>query len=950
MTDQSKIIQDISLLYELSLSVGNSLDFTENAKSFLNTLMSRKGLAFASVWTQKDEHFELTYGVPRFRVDEEQIDQNHPIPKKLEKAPFFSIHDDDPSFASFIQEKDVETGTYCIFSLGEVGFLKLFALNRKTPFSRLEMGQLNSVITKFAVSLKGCLAHKQLFIETQERQEAEKALKATNDRLADLFDNMYDALIILDNDGMIKEANNAARCMLGYPEEEHPDIDIKSILHPEDKERAFEYYKMLLKDDFYSGYEGRIIQRDGTIIHIEVNSNAIYENGEMIGSRNLLRDVTERINAEKALRESEEKYRGIIENMELGLMEVALDQTIIRPYPIFCEMVGYTAEELIGKNAEELFLPEEFKAVLHEQEAERRQGKAGVYEVQIKRKDGRRIWVIISGAPIKDKQDKVVGSVGIHYDITARKELEQNLSSAKDRAEKAQLAERQFLANMSHEIRTPMNAVIGMTHLLYETTPNETQKEYLDSLRFSADSLMGIISNILDLSKIGAGEVEFEYKSFDLVQLLLSLQRTFQFKVREKPISTVVDIDPQIKNLVVGDSTRLNQIFTNLLGNASKFTQRGTIGIRTRLVTESPEEYVIEFQVHDTGIGIAQEKQEAIFQNFKQADLKITREFGGTGLGLTIVKELVELQSGSIRLESELGRGSTFIVTMPFKNSGVAISEKVVYPEGSTTDIESVLKDLKVLLVEDNLMNQKLASRILQKWGAVFKIAGDGLKAVEATKTDEYDLILMDIHMPNMDGCEATIAIRGDSENPNQGTPIIALTAAALLEEKTRAMDAGMNDFVTKPFSPRILKEQVLKALGFKRPIIPKQAKVTDTQMKIDLKYLQEFSGGDVYFIRDMLETFMQEAPATFVRVQNEFTVENWEGVYKGIHKIKPSFLMLGLQKQYDKAAKAETSVRLDSFDVKELKGIIDQLQQDTQLAIPVIQKTLNQITKASLE
>ncbi|NRB48151.1 MAG: PAS domain S-box protein [Saprospiraceae bacterium] len=950
MTDQSKIIQDISLLYELSLSVGGSLDFTENAKTFLDTLISRKGLAFASVWAQNGKQFELQCGIPRFRVDQTVIEESHPIPSKLKETPFFSIHCDDPDFTSFIQEKDIESGTYCIFSLKEVGFLKLFALNRKAPFSKLEMGQLNSVITKFAVSLKGCLAHKQLFKETEERQEAEKALKATNEQLADLFDNMYDALIILDNDGFITEANKAARCMLGYPEDEHPHIDIKSILHPDDQERAFEYYKLLLKNDFYSGYEGRITQRDGSIIHIEVNSNAIYENGKMTGSRNLLRDVTERINAEKALRESEEKYRGIIENMELGLLEVGLDQTIVRPYPIFCDMVGYTAEELIGKNAEELFLPEEFKETLHEQEAERRQGMAGVYEIQIKRKDGSRIWVLISGAPIKDKKGRVVGSVGIHYDITARRELEQNLSRAKDRAEKAQLAERQFLANMSHEIRTPMNAVIGMTHLLYETTPNETQKEYLDSLRFSADSLMGIINNILDLSKIGAGEVEFEYKPFDLVQLLHSLQRTFQFKVREKPISTVLDIDSKIKNLVIGDSTRLNQIFTNLLGNASKFTQRGTIGIRAKVVSESAAEYVIEFHVHDTGIGIAKEKQEAVFQNFKQADLKITREFGGTGLGLTIVKELVELQSGSIRLESELGRGSTFVVTMPFKNSGVPISEKVVLSEGSSTDIEAVLKDLRVLLVEDNLMNQKLASRILEKWGATYQIAGDGVKAVEASKASEYDLILMDIHMPHMDGCEATIAIRGDADNPNQGTPIIALTAAALLEEKTRALDAGMNDFVTKPFSPRILKEQVLKALGFKRPILPKQSKGSDAKIKIDLKYLQEFSGGDVYFIRDMLETFMREAPATFVRVQNAFKEENWEGLYKGIHKIKPSFMMLGLQEQYDKAAKAESDVRGDTFEVKTLKEIVDQLQQDTQHLIPVIQSTLNELTKAALE
>ena len=950
MTDQSKIIQDISLLYELSLAVGGSLDITENAKTFLNTMISRKGLAYASVWIKNGRQYELNCGIPQFRIDEQVIDEGHTILQLLQGGPFFSFHDDHPSFEELVQEKDVERGTYCIFSMGEVGFLKLYALNRKAAFSPLEMAQLNSVVTKLGVSLEGCLAHKQLFKETQERLEAEQALKATNDRLADVFDNMYDALLILDVNGHIKDSNKAARYMLGYGPNEHPNIDIKSIIHPDDKKEAYEYYRMLLRDGFYSGYEGRIFQKNGEIIHVEVNSNAIFENGEFIGSRDLLRDITQRKNAEKAIRESEEKYRGIIENMELGLMEVDLDQTIIRPYPIFCDMVGYAPEELIGKNAEELFLPEEFKETLHRQEAQRREGKASVYEIQIMRKDGRRIWVLISGAPIIDQEGKVIGSIGIHYDITARKELEQNLSRAKDMAEKAQLAERQFLANMSHEIRTPMNAVIGMTHLLYETTPTGLQKEYLDSLRFSADSLMGIISNILDLSKIGAGEVEFESKPFDLVQLLLSLQRTFQFKVREKPISTVVDIDPKIKNLVIGDSTRLNQIFTNLLGNASKFTQRGTIGIRALLIQESNEQYVIEFQVHDTGIGIAKEKQETIFKNFKQADLKITREFGGTGLGLTIVKELVELQAGNIHLESELGRGSTFIVTMPFKNAGIAISEKVVYPEGSNTDIEAVLKDLKVLLVEDNLMNQKLASRILEKWGAQYKIAGDGLKAVEASKQQKYDLILMDIHMPHMDGCEATEVIRGDAESPNQGTPIIALTAAALLEEKTRALEAGMNDFVTKPFSPRILKEQVLKALGFKRPFLPKQTDSEKAAIKIDLKYLQEFSGGDIYFIRDMLETFMNEAPATFVRLQKEFADQNWDGVYKGIHKIKPSFLMLGLQKQYDQAAEAEHKVRQGDFNVASMKAMVDQLQRDTKLVIPVIQRTLSRINKASQE
>lgn len=1077
MTDHSKIIQDISLLYELSLSVGSSLDIAENCKVFLNTLVSRKGLAYAAVWIKQGEQFHMSCGVPQFRVQETSISTQHLIPTLLAEKAYHSFHEDHPDFSSLIQEKDIHRGTYAFFALGDIGFLKLFALNRKAAFSNLEMAQLKSVIDKFAISLDGCLAHKQLIKETQDREEAEKALKKSSARLADLFDNMYDALLILDEDANIKEANKAARELLGYEEGEALNVNGKNIVHPDDKENSARHFKQLVEQGFYSDYEGRIFKKNGEIVHIEVNANAIYEDGIFKGSRDLIRDITQRKLAEEeslkaeirltnlitnlqagilledenrhillanqyfcdifkipvdpnqiigldysqsaqqskhlfadpetfvegvakllqkqklkvneelimadgrimerdyiplfsnqtylghlwqyrditqqrnsqlAIKESEEKYRGIIENMELGLLEVGLDQTIIKPYPIFCDMLGYTQEELIGKNAEELLLPKEFRQTLHEQEAQRLEGKASVYEIQIKKKDGSKIWVLISGAPITDPQGKVTGSLGIHYDITARRLLEQDLSQAKDRAEKAQLAERQFLANMSHEIRTPMNAVIGMTHLLYETKPNELQKEYLDSLRFSADSLMAIISNILDLSNIGAGEVEFESKPFDLVQLIHSLQRTFQFKVREKPISTVIDIDPAIQHLVIGDSTRLNQIFTNLLGNASKFTQRGTIGIKATLLEKTMDDYLIEFRVHDTGIGIAKEKQETIFQNFKQADLSITRSFGGTGLGLTIVKELVELQHGSIKLESELGKGSVFIFSLPFKSAGLAASNPITEPEENQTDIDTVLHDLQVLLVEDNVMNQKLASRILSKWGAQYKIASDGEIAVQASKEQKYDLILMDIHMPNMDGCEATTLIRGSVSNPNQGTPIIALTAAALLEEKTRALEAGMNDFITKPFSPRILKEQVLKTLGFKRALITKKKPTVAQAIDVDLKYLNEFSGGDIYFIRDMLETFIREAPITFGRIKTALEEQDQKEVYKGIHKIKPSFMMLGMQNQYKAAAEVESQVRKEEFDMSAVKNAIIQLAHDTQLAIPILEDKLQQINQVA--
>ncbi|MEZ5041051.1 MAG: response regulator [Saprospiraceae bacterium] len=954
MADQSKIIQDISLLYELSLAVGQSLDIEENCSVFLNTLISRKGLAFASVWLKEDLYYKLQCGFPNFRVAQERIASNHFMVEALNGKAYLSVNQAHPDFPKFVQEKNVAGGTYAIFRLGAIGFLKLFALNRKAAFSDLEMAQLKSVIDKFAVSLDGCLAHKHLIKETIERKHAETEFINAQVRLTHLITNLQAGILLEDESRHILLANQFFCDIFQIPVPPAQLIGIDCSDSAEQSKSLFanpqlfvEGVNTLLKCRILRVNE-EIIMADGRIL--ERDYIPLFTGKKYLGHLWQYRDVTKERQIQKAIIKSEEKYRGIIENMELGLLEVTLDQIIVKPYAIFCEMLGYEEAELIGKNAIDLFLPKEYQQILLAEEAKRLDGVGSVYELQIRKKDGSLIWVLVSGAPIKNSHGTVVGTIGIHYDITARKRLEQELSNAKEKAEKAQLAERQFLANMSHEIRTPMNAVIGMTHLLYETKPDKLQKEYLDSLRFSADSLMGIINNILDLSKIGAGEVEFESKTFDLVQLLHSLQRTYQFKVREKPISMVLEIDPNIKNLVIGDPTRLHQILNNLLGNASKFTHKGTIGIIATLLKQSKEEYVIEFQVHDTGIGIAKDKQDDVFRNFKQADVKITRQFGGTGLGLTIVKELVEMQNGNIRLESELGEGARFFISLPFKQSGIPITQSSTPIEDNNTDGAHLLKDIKVLLVEDNMMNQKLASRILDKWECQFKIASDGEEAVKASLAQQYDLILMDIHMPNMDGCEATVCIREDQNNPNQHTPIIALTAAALLEEKTRALNAGMNDFVTKPFSPRILKEQVLKTLGLKAQVIPTQKKTDQQQVQIDLKYLKEFSGGDLYFIRDMLETYITEAPLTMQKIQVAVEKENWKEVYKGIHKMKPSFIMLGMQHQHDLAAEVERMVRLTEFDTALVGDNLNRISADTQRTLPLLQEKLAQINKATEE
>lgn len=1209
MTDNIKIIQDMSLLYELSLSVGSSLDAHENCKTFLHTLISRKGLSFASVWKDKGEgdegYYKLFYIAPAFMANQKKLVYDHYILTELKKRPFFSVNNEDEAFENLVQENKVDKGVYAVFRLSDFGFLKLFAANKQERYTNIEMEQLKNVVDKFAISLKGSLAHEKLKDETESRSLVQKAMQRVNKRYVDLFDNMHDALIVLDENGDIKELNKAGKELLGLRQDKIPKENIRQFIHPADRDNSEKVFKEIREKGFYRDFVTRIYSKDGEVKHIHLNSNAIYKKGKFAGQRDVARDVTdlkmverrvqeseatlrqvinysldavvtidgsglitewsaqaermfgfmreeaigqrlseviiphayreahergmehfhrtgegpvlntrieitalrksgeefpielsiaaiendeghffsgfmrditdrkkseqelkgaqirlthliknlqsgillenekreivvvndqfcetfnipvtpekyigvdcagateqakvhfaepdhfvkridellekkelvvgetikmadgrilerdyvpllsdeqylghlwqyhdvtEKRRSQLAIQESEEKYRGIIENMELGLLEVDTNHTIIRPYQHFCEMLGYKAEELIGKNALELFMDEGFQDKMKEQDELREAGKQSVYEVQLKRKDGSKIWALISGAPIKNNKGKVVGSIGVHYDLTARKKLETDLATAKHQAEHARLAERQFLANMSHEIRTPMNAVIGMTHLLYETKPTPTQKDYLDSLRFSADSLMGIISNVLDLSKIEAGELEFEDKSFNLEQLLKSLQRTFQFKVKEKSISVIMDFDPSIQNLVIGDPTRLNQILTNLLGNASKFTDRGTIGVRVKLIGSTPEKYIAEFRVHDTGIGIKKEKLEDIFQNFKQADVKVTRKYGGTGLGLTIVKQLVELQGGSIRVESKINKGSTFIFTLPLKNSGVKTSEKQEKKNLAFMDARQFISNLNILVVEDNTMNQKLIKKILEIWGCRYEIANNGLEAVKMTSEQHYNLILMDIHMPEMDGVEATKIIRGDETNLNHETPIIALTAAALLEEKKRALDAGMDEFLTKPFSPNMLEDVILQVLGVEDQtigVIMDDSQEETINVYVNLDYLFEFSSGDKYFVKDMVETFLKELPGSIDRLKMETTNGNWQEVYKIVHKLKPNFMMLGMKDQHEKTQEIESKIKQEDIQVDYFNQSIDWLISSAKQAVPLLEQQLEKL------
>jgi len=396
------------------------------------------------------------------------------------------------------------------------------------------------------------------------------------------------------------------------------------------------------------------------------------------------------------------------------------------------------------------------------------------------------------------------GRVLLFKDITEQKQVEALLIQAKENAELTSKAKADFLSTMSHEIRTPMNAVIGFTQLLKQNA-REDQKEYLDLIQYSGENLLALINDILDFSKIDADKVELEEADFDLKDLINKVRLTLQVKAQEKGIQLNATIDENIPGLLKGDRVRLGQIFINLVSNAVKFTEKGEVNILARVIHSADASTSIAFEVRDTGIGIPAEKQDSIFESFTQASSDTTRKFGGTGLGLAICKRLVELHGSIINLQSQPGKGSSFKFEIEFKRSAA----KEIIDRAEQTSNAVSLKGLKVLLAEDNKINVVLARQLMKQWQVECDVAENGLIAVEMVKKKDYDLVLMDLQMPEADGYEATRMIRTLQERKYQSLPVIALSAAALSEEKEKVYQSGMNDFVTKPFRPEDLFEKL---------------------------------------------------------------------------------------------------------------------------------------------
>jgi len=637
-------------------------------------------------------------------------------------------------------------------------------------------------------------------------------------------------------------------------------------------------------------------------------------------------NITERKEIENRLALNEKRYRDLFNYSQALICTHDLNGKILSVNPAICESLGYSGEELLGKMLRDFIPPKDAKNFDAEylEKISKEERVKGVFRIM--HKNGNMLFLLYQNYKvIEEGLEPYV--IGFSQDITERVKAEKELVLAKKITEEASHAKEVFLANMSHEIRTPMSGILGIAGLLAKTKLDDQQKNYTKLITESANNLLVIVNDVLDIEKIGSGKFEFEQIPFRITEKVTTTIQSFQYKVEEKGLQIDFENNLQTDLIVEGDPYRLSQILNNLLSNALKFTDHGKIVVTSSVVKTEGDIVTVQFTVKDTGIGIPGSRLSAIFEPFVQASSDTTRKYGGTGLGLSICKNLVELQGGTIEAySSKQGGGTTFRFSIPYKICIAKIMAEEIKEEINFKEIGKK----KILIAEDVELNQFLAKHILESWGFTVDIAVNGKEAVNSVKEKQYDLILMDIQMPEMDGIEATHVIRKLEAADKCNIPIIALTANALKGDGPLYLQAGMNDYITKPYTEERLYKVISKYLKDDAVVIPEEKLYSLSMVNIIGKDNPEFAG-------KMIKLFLDTIPADLQKLEEAAAQEEWSKVTFSAHKMKSTIDSMGItsigaviRKLEMKGEIKETPSTIISW-VKEVRFVIDKVMVQMQ-------------------